>query len=71
MSPLLIDSTYLDGRNGDIMVKEFAAVDFQSKRDSYYVFKRPTAGRNYQCLTPEWIKLSTKGVIGMMVMYYS
>jgi len=28
------------------------------------------AGKKYQCLTPESIKLLTTGVIGMMVMYY-
>ena len=37
----MIDSTYLEGRDCDIVVKELAAVDFQSNRDSSYVFKRP------------------------------
>jgi len=41
MSLLVIDFTYLEGRDGDILVKEFAAVDFQSNRVASYVFKRP------------------------------
>jgi hypothetical protein len=38
---LVIAFTYLEGRNGGIVVKELAAVDFQSNRFSSYVFKRP------------------------------
>jgi len=34
------------------------------------VFKRPTIGKKYQFLTPEWMKQLTTGVIGMTVMYY-
>ena len=39
MSFLVIDFTYLEGRDGDIVVKELAAVDFQSNRVSSHVFK--------------------------------
>ena len=41
MSLLVIDFTYLEGRNGDIVIKELAAVDFQSNSVASYVFKRP------------------------------
>jgi hypothetical protein len=37
----VIDFTYLEGGDGDIVVKVLAAVDFQSKRVSSYDFKRP------------------------------
>jgi len=39
MSLLVIDFTYFQRRDGDIVVKEFAAVDFQSNRVSSHVFK--------------------------------
>jgi len=41
MSLLVIDFTYLEGRDGDIVVKVLAAVDFQSNRVASYLFKRP------------------------------
>jgi len=41
MSVLVIDFTYLEGRDYDIVFKELAAVDFQSNRVASYVFKRP------------------------------
>ena len=41
MSLLVIDFTYFEGRDGDIVVKELAAVDIQSNRVSSYVFKWP------------------------------
>ena len=34
LSLLVIDFTYLDGRDGDLVVKELAAVDSHSKRVS-------------------------------------
>ena len=37
----MIDFTYLEGRDGDIVVKEIAAVDFQSNRVASYLFQRP------------------------------
>ena len=41
MSVLVIDFTYLEGRDGGIVVKELAAVDCHSNRVSSRVFKRP------------------------------
>jgi hypothetical protein len=41
MSLSVIDFTYLEGRDGDTVVKELAAVDSHSNRVSSYVFKRP------------------------------
>jgi hypothetical protein len=40
MSLLVIDFTYLEGRDGEIFVKELAAVDFHTRRVSLYIFKR-------------------------------
>jgi hypothetical protein len=41
MSILVIDFTYLEGKDGELVVKELAAVDSHSSRVSSYVFKRP------------------------------
>ena len=41
MSLLVIDFTYLEGRDVDIVVKDLAAVDFHSNSVASYVFKRP------------------------------
>jgi len=41
MTLLVIDFTYLEGRDDDIVFKELAAVDSHSNRFSSYVFKRP------------------------------
>jgi hypothetical protein len=41
MSLLVIDFTYLDGRDGESVVKELAIVDSHNNRVSAYVFKRP------------------------------
>jgi len=41
MSLLVIDFTYLEGKDGELMVKELPAVDSYSSRVSSYVFKRP------------------------------
>jgi len=37
----VIDLTYLEGRDGQLLVKELAAVDSHSNRVSSYVFKTP------------------------------
>jgi len=41
MSLLVIDFTFLEGRDGELVIKELAAVDSHSNRVSSYVFKRP------------------------------
>ena len=41
MSLLVIDFTYLEGRDSDIVVKDLGAVDFHSNRVTSYLFKRP------------------------------
>ena len=41
MSLLVIDFTYLEGWDCELMVKELAAVGSQSNRVSSYIFKRP------------------------------
>jgi len=40
MSLLVIDFTYLDRKDGELVVKELAAVDSHSNRISLYVSKR-------------------------------
>ena len=37
----MIDFTYLEGKDGELVVKELAAVDSHSNRVSSYVFKKP------------------------------
>jgi len=41
MSLLVIEFIFLEGRDGEIDVKELAAVDSHSNRASSYVFKSP------------------------------
>ena len=41
MSLLVIDFTYLEGRDGELLVKELAAVDSHRNRVSSYIFKKP------------------------------
>jgi hypothetical protein len=51
MSLLVIDFTYLEGKNGELVVKELAAVDSYSSRVSSMCLKDTIVGRNCQCLT--------------------
>ena len=41
MSLLVIDFTYLEGRDGERLVKELASVDSHRNRVSSYIFKKP------------------------------
>jgi len=41
MSLLVIDFTYLEGKDGEFLVKELATVDSHNNSVSSYVFKRP------------------------------
>ena len=41
MSLLVIDFTYLEGKDGELVVEDLAAVDSHSNSVSSYVFKRP------------------------------
>jgi len=70
MSVLVIDFTYLEGRDGDIVVKELAAVDFQSNRVSSYVFKGLNGWEEVPMFNARINEAMTTGVIGIMVMYY-
>ena len=45
MSLLVIDFTFLEGRNDELVVKELAVVESHSNRVSSYVFKRPNKSR--------------------------
>ena len=51
MSLLVIDFTYLEGKDGELMVKELATVESHNNRVSSYVFKRPYSWENCKCLT--------------------
>ena len=53
MTLLVIDFTFLEGRDGEHMVTELAVVDSHTNSVSSYVFKTPTARKKYQHLTQE------------------
>jgi len=69
MSLLVIDFTFLEGRDGEILVKEFSAIDSHSNRTSSYLKVR-TVWRRCHRLTPKSIRLLIMGAIGMMATYY-
>jgi hypothetical protein len=48
---LVIDFSYLEGKNGELVVKELATLDCHSNRVSSYVFKYPTVRKICHCLT--------------------
>ena len=52
MSLLVIDFTFLEGRDGELVVKDSAVVDSHSNNLIMYVRDR-TAGRKYHRLPPE------------------
>ena len=68
MSLLVIDFTYLEERDVELVVKELVAVDSHSNGVSSYVFKVPYVLGKFHPLMPEWIKLLTTVVIGKMMM---
>ena len=41
MSHLVIDLTFLEGRDGELVVSDFAAVDSYNNRASSHILKRP------------------------------
>ena len=69
MSLLVIDFTFLEGRNGELVLKELADDD-PSNRVSSYFLRDITAGKKCHCLTLGGVMLLTTGVIGMMVIYH-
>ena len=64
----VIDFTYLEGKDGEL-VNKLAAVDTHNSR-VYSYLRDLTTGRICHCLNLEWIKLLTMGVIGMKIMYH-
>ena len=66
----MIDFTYLEGKDGELVVKELAAVDSHSNRVSSYVFKKPYSWEELSLFKVRTKKLLTMGVIGMIFMYY-
>jgi len=70
ISLLVIDFTFLEGRDGEIVVNcRLATVDSHSNRDSSCVFKRSYSWK-YLRLTPKPTRLLTTGAIGMMATCY-
>ena len=67
MSLLVIDFTYLEGKVGELVVKELAPVDSHRNRFSSCLFKRPYSWEELSLFNVR-MKLLTMGVIGMMVM---
>ncbi len=64
-----IDFTYLDRRDGELVFKEMAAVDFNCSRFTSYVLGDRTLGSKCLCLTRELIKLSITVATRMTAIY--
>ena len=70
MSLLVIDFTYLEGKDGELVVKELATVDSHNDRVSSYVFKRPYSWEDLSMFNVRLNEALTTGVIGMMDSYH-
>ena len=64
MSLLVIGVIYLEGKDGELVVKKLAAAD------SHMCLRDLKSGRNCHRLTLEQMKLVNIGAIRMMVMYH-
>jgi len=51
MTLIVIDFTFLEGRDNEIVVKELAVADPHINKVSSYLFKRPYGWKKYLCLT--------------------
>ena len=69
MSLLVIYFTYLDGRDGEIVVKDLAAVDSTCNRVSSYIFKRPYTWDEVPVFNARLIMLSIVVATGMTATY--
>lgn len=58
-----------EGRDGELVVKELAVADSQSKWVSSYLFQKPRSGRKCMDLTLEWTLQVITDVMGMMAIY--
>jgi len=67
---LLIDFTYLNGRDSDFVVKELANVDSYSNRVSSYVFKRPYGWEDGPMLNARINQAIVHCVTGIAVIYF-
>ena len=70
MSLLVIDFTYLEGKDGELVVKDLATVDSHNNRVSSYVFKRPYSWEDLSMFNIRINEAIDKGVIGMMDSYH-
>jgi hypothetical protein len=68
-SLLVIDLTFLEGRDGELVVNMLAAVDSHSNRVSSYVFKRPYSWKEVPAFNARMNQAINLGVIGMMALY--
>jgi hypothetical protein len=50
MSLLVIDFTFLEGQDSELVLKELTVVDYYSNRVSSYVFKRPYSWEEFPTL---------------------
>ena len=63
LSLLVIDFTFLEGRDGELVVKELAVVDSHSNRVSSYVFKRPYSWEEVPALSARINQIIDHGFI--------
>ena len=68
MSLIVIDFTFLEGRDNEV-VKELAVADSHNK-SRHMSLRDRTAGKKYLCLMLESIRLLAMGVTGMMVIFH-
>jgi hypothetical protein len=69
MALLVVDFSFLDGRDGEIVVKELALADSHSNRISSYLFKSPYTWGKFRPLTLDSITLWIMAAIGTMDTY--
>ena len=68
MSLIVIDFTFLEGLDNEIIVKELAVTDFRINRVSSYVFKKSYGWEEVPMFNARMNQ--AMGVTGMMVMFH-
>ena len=69
MSLLVIAFFYLDCRDGEMVAKELAAIDYTYNRVNHISLRDLTHGMKCLCLTRELIKFSIMFATGMTATY--
>ena len=70
ISLLVTDFTFLEERDSYIVGKSWRLSTPTVTESNHLYLRDRTAGKNYQHLTPEWIRLLIMDVISIMAMYY-